>query len=53
MIRVVKSSDASVEAIIKKEYSEEAIYEERVRNILNEYPVDRINKIENNKLNYT
>lgn len=34
MIRVLESGDSSVEAIIKKEYTEQAIYEERVQEIL-------------------
>lgn len=34
MIRVLKSSDSAVERVIKKEYSDQAVYEERVREIL-------------------
>jgi len=34
MIRLVESTDCSVEKIIKKEYQEQAVYEERVQEIL-------------------
>lgn len=34
MIRIVNSTDASVESIIKKKYSDERVYEERVQEIL-------------------